>query len=193
MDKITTIRSRTVVLPASNIDTDQIIPARFLTTTTRAGLGKQLFADWRYAPDGSPKQDFILNQPQADGCQVLVAGRNFGCGSSREHAPWALLDYGLRAVISTEIADIFRNNSLKNGLLPIVVDEHTSRWLLDNPGSEIAIDLATASLQLPGGIAVKFPIDPFSRYCLLNGVDELGFLLQQQDRIAAYEAAHKDN
>jgi 3-isopropylmalate/(R)-2-methylmalate dehydratase small subunit len=193
MDKITTIRSRTVVLPASNIDTDQIIPARFLTTTTRIGLGKQLFSDWRYGPDGSAKSDFVLNQPAAAGCQVLVAGRNFGCGSSREHAPWALLDYGFRAVISTEIADIFRNNSLMNGLLPIVVDEATSRWLLDNPGSEVSIDLASTSLQLPNGVSVNFPIDPFARYCLLNGVDELGFLLQQQERIAAYEARSKDN
>ncbi|HEY1900126.1 MAG TPA: 3-isopropylmalate dehydratase small subunit [Steroidobacteraceae bacterium] len=193
MDKITTIRSRTVVLPASNIDTDQIIPARFLTTTTRFGLGKQLFADWRYAPDGSPRAEFILNQPQATGCQVLVAGRNFGCGSSREHAPWALLDYGFRAVISTEIADIFRNNSLKNGLLPIVVDDTTSRWLIENPASQISIDLASATLRLPNGLSVNFPIDPFARYCLLNGVDELGFLLQQQDHIAAYEQRHKDN
>src|ERR1700722_7909623 len=193
MDKITTIRSRTVVLPASNIDTDQIIPARFLTTTTRIGLGKQLFSDWRYAPDGSAKPDFVLNQPAAAGCQVLVAGRNFGCGSSREHAPWALLDYGFRAVISAEIADIFRNNSLMNGLLPIVIDEGTSRWLIENPGSEVSIDLASTSLQLPNGVKVNFPIDPFARYCLLNGVDELGFLLQQQARIAAYEARHKDN
>jgi 3-isopropylmalate/(R)-2-methylmalate dehydratase small subunit len=193
MDKITTIRSRTVVLPASNIDTDQIIPARFLTTTTRIGLGQQLFSDWRYAPDGSAKSDFVLNQPAAAGCQVLVAGRNFGCGSSREHAPWALLDYGFRAVISTEIADIFRNNSLMNGLLPIVVDEATSRWLIENPGSEVSIDLASTSLQLPNGVNVNFPIDPFARYCLLNGVDELGFLLQQQERIAAYEARSKDN
>jgi 3-isopropylmalate/(R)-2-methylmalate dehydratase small subunit len=193
MDKITTIRSRTVVLPASNIDTDQIIPARFLTTTTRIGLGKQLFSDWRYAPDGSPKADFILNQPQATGCQVLVAGRNLGCGSSREHAPWALLDYGFRAVISTEIADIFRNNSLKNGLLPIVVDESTSRWLIDNPGVEITIDLGATTLQLPNGVRVNFPIDPFARYCLLNGVDELGFLLQQDGQIAAFEQRHKDN
>jgi 3-isopropylmalate/(R)-2-methylmalate dehydratase small subunit len=193
MEKITTIRSRTVVLPASNIDTDQIIPARFLTTTTRIGLGKQLFSDWRYAPDGSAKADFALNQPAAAGCQVLVAGRNFGCGSSREHAPWALLDYGFRAVISTEIADIFRNNSLMNGLLPIVVDAVTSRWLIDNPGSEVCIDLASTSLQLPNGVNVSFPIDPFARYCLLNGVDELGFLLQQQERIAAYEARTKDN
>jgi 3-isopropylmalate/(R)-2-methylmalate dehydratase small subunit len=192
VDKITTIRSRTVVLPASNIDTDQIIPARFLTTTTRDGLGKQLFSDWRYAPDGSAKADFILNQPQAAGCQVLVGGRNFGCGSSREHAPWALLDYGFRAVISTEIADIFRNNSLKNGLLPIVVDETTSDWLIANPGSEVSIDLAQATLQLANGISVSFPIDPFARFCLLNGVDELGFLLQQQDRIAAYEQRRQD-
>jgi 3-isopropylmalate/(R)-2-methylmalate dehydratase small subunit len=192
MDKITTIRSRTVVLPASNIDTDQIIPARFLTTTTRIGLGKQLFSDWRYAPDGSPKPGFALNQPAAVGCQVLVAGRNFGCGSSREHAPWALLDYGFRAVISTEIADIFRNNSLMNGLLPIVVDEGTSRWLMDNPGSEVTIDLASTSVQLANGASVNFAIDPFARFCLLNGVDELGFLLQQQERIAAYEARIKD-
>jgi 3-isopropylmalate/(R)-2-methylmalate dehydratase small subunit len=193
MEKITTIRSRTVVLPASNIDTDQIIPARFLTTTTRLGLGAQLFSDWRYAPDGSAKGDFALNRPEAAGCQILVAGRNFGCGSSREHAPWALLDYGFRAVISTEIADIFRNNSLMNGLLPIVVDEGTSDWLIGNPGSEISIDLAATTLTLPTGTAVGFPIDPFARYCLLNGVDELGFLLQQQARIAAYEAEHKDN
>jgi 3-isopropylmalate/(R)-2-methylmalate dehydratase small subunit len=193
VDKITTIRSRTVVLPASNIDTDQIIPARFLTTTTRTGLGTQLFSDWRYAPDGSPKGDFVLNQPQAAGCQVLVGGRNFGCGSSREHAPWALLDYGFRAVISTEIADIFRNNSLMNGLLPIVVDDTTSAWLIANPGSEVTIDLATTTLQLANGVSVNFPIDPFARYCLLNGVDELGFLLQQAERIAAYEQRHKDN
>ena len=193
MDKITTLRSRTVVLPASNIDTDQIIPARFLTTTTRLGLGKQLFSDWRYSPDGSAKADFMLNQPQAAGAQVLVAGRNFGCGSSREHAPWALLDYGFRAVISTEIADIFRNNSLKNGLLPIVVDATTSAWLIANPGTEVSIDLAEASLNLANGVSVGFPIDPFARFCLLNGVDELGFLLQQQERIAAYEQGHKDN
>jgi 3-isopropylmalate/(R)-2-methylmalate dehydratase small subunit len=193
MDKVSTLRSRTLVMPASNIDTDQIIPARFLTTTTREGLGRQLFADWRYAPDGAPKDDFILNQPAAAGCQILVAGRNFGCGSSREHAPWALLDYGIRAVISTEIADIFRNNSLKNGLLPVVVDESTSRWLIENPGSEVQIDLASATVTLATGISVGFPIDPFARYCLLNGVDELGFLLQQQQRIADYEARHKDN
>jgi 3-isopropylmalate/(R)-2-methylmalate dehydratase small subunit len=193
MDRITTLHSRTVVLPATNIDTDQIIPARFLTTTTRIGLGQQLFADWRYQPDGTPKADFILNQPAAAGCQVLVGGRNFGCGSSREHAPWALLDFGFRAVVSTEIADIFRNNSLKNGLLPIVVDETTSRWLIEHPGSDVTIDLASATLQLASGVSVQFPIDPFARFCLLNGVDELGFLLQRQEQITAYEARHKDN
>ncbi len=193
MEKITTIRSRTAVLPNTNIDTDQIIPARFLTTTTRSGLGQQLFADWRYGPDGTPKADFLLNRPEAAGCQILVAGRNFGCGSSREHAPWALLDYGFRAVISTEIADIFRNNSLMNGLLPVVVDEGTSRWLLEHPGSEVTIDLNAAKVQLPNGTSVGFPIDPFARFCLLNGVDELGFLLQQQERIAAYEARNQDN
>ena len=193
MDKFSIIRSRTVVLPASNIDTDQIIPARFLTTTTREGLGKQLFADWRYAPDGTPKADFVLNQPAARDCQVLVAGHNLGCGSSREHAPWALLDYGIRAVISTEIADIFRNNSLKNGLLPIVVDAATSAWLIAHPGSEVEIDLSSTTLSLPSGTRVKFPIDPFARYCLLNGIDELGFLLSQHERIAAYEARHPDN
>jgi 3-isopropylmalate/(R)-2-methylmalate dehydratase small subunit len=187
MEPIKIIRSRTVALPLTNIDTDQIIPARFLTTTTRQGLGKQLFSDWRYNADGSPKPDFVLNRPEAAGCQILTAGRNFGCGSSREHAPWALLDYGFRAVISTEIADIFRNNSLKNGLLPIVVDETTSRWLLDNPGADVEIDLEATELRLPTGIAVKFPVEAFARYCLVNGVDELGFLLAKQQEIEAYE------
>ena len=190
MDKISIIQSRTVVLPASNIDTDQIIPARFLTTTTRQGLGKHLFADWRYQADGAPQADFVLNQPQAVGCQILVAGHNLGCGSSREHAPWALLDYGFRAVISTEIADIFRNNSLKNGLLPIVVDPATSNWLLQHPGAEITVDLQASKLTLANGTSVSFPIDPFARYCLLNGIDELGFLLQQDAKIAAYESSH---
>src|SRR5579864_2468357 len=187
MEPFTAFTSRTVVLPATNIDTDQIIPARFLTTTTRIGLGKQLFADWRYAPDGSAKSDFVLNQPAAAGCQILVAGRNFGCGSSREHAPWALLDYGIRAVVSTEIADIFRNNSLKNGLLPIVVDESTSGWLLGHPGAEITVDLAAGTLTLPTGARVPFPIEPFARHCLLNGVDELGYLLSRSGEIEAYE------
>ncbi|HZF26588.1 MAG TPA: 3-isopropylmalate dehydratase small subunit [Steroidobacteraceae bacterium] len=181
------IRSRTVVMPGANIDTDQIIPARFLTTTTREGLGSKLFNDWRYRPDGAPRTEFILNQPQTQGCRILVAGRNFGCGSSREHAPWALLDYGIGAVISTEIADIFRSNSLKNGLLPIVVEEATSRWLIDHPGEELDIDLEKMTLTLPDGRAISIQLEAFARYCLLNGIDELGYLLAQQERIALYE------
>jgi 3-isopropylmalate/(R)-2-methylmalate dehydratase small subunit len=187
MEPITVIRSRTVVLPSTNIDTDQIIPARFLTTTVREGLGSGLFADWRYDASGAPRPDFVLNRPEARGCQVLVAGRNIGCGSSREHAPWALLDYGFRAVISTEIADIFRNNSLKNGLLPIVVDESTHRWLLDHPGAEVEIDLTTCTLRYDGTRETRFPVDAFARYCLMNGVDELGFLLSQASAIEQYE------
>ena len=187
MEPIKTLRSRTVVLPATNIDTDQIIPARFLTTTTRDGLGKNLFSEWRYDASGAPRGEFALNRPEARGCQVLVAGRNFGCGSSREHAPWALLDYGIRAVISTEIADIFRNNSLKNGLLPVVVDENTSRWLIEHPGADVTIDLESTTLTLPDGERVKFPLEAFSRYCLLNGIDELGFLLGKMAEIKAYE------
>lgn len=190
MEPIKTLRSRTLVLPTSNIDTDQIIPARFLTTTTREGLGRHLFADWRYDAQGAPRADFVLNRPQAQGCQILVAGRNLGCGSSREHAPWALLDHGFRAVVSTEIADIFRNNSLKNGLLPIVVDEATNRWLLENPWAEVTIDLQSMTLTLPTGDWVKFPIDTFSRYCLLNGTDELGFLLERMGDIQAFEQRH---
>ena len=190
MQPIRTFSSRTVVLPFTNIDTDQIIPARFLTTTTKEGLGKQAFADWRYDATGAPKTDFVLNLPEAAGCSILVAGRNFGCGSSREHAPWALLDYGFRAVVSTEIADIFRSNSLKNGLLPIVVDERTHAWLLKNPGVSVAVDLQASALTLPDGTAVEFPIEAFARYCLLNGVDELGFLLQQAEAIARYEHTH---
>src|SRR5712675_2457308 len=142
MEPIKILHSRTVVLPATNIDTDQIIPARFLTTTTREGLGRNLFADWRYDAQGAPRPDFVLNRPEAQGCRVLVAGRNLGCGSSREHAPWALLDYGIQAVVSTEIADIFRSNSLKNGFLPVVIDQATSSWLLANPGAEVTIDVA---------------------------------------------------
>jgi 3-isopropylmalate/(R)-2-methylmalate dehydratase small subunit len=187
MKGIQTITSRTVVLPSSNIDTDQIIPARFLTTTTREGLGRSLFADWRYDAQGAPKADFVLNRPEAQGCRILVAGNNFGCGSSREHAPWALLDYGLQAVISTEIADIFRNNSLKNGFLPVVVDPATHEWLLANPGAEVTIDVAETALALPNGTRVKFPLEGFSKYCLLNGVDELGFLLDRRSQIEAYE------
>jgi len=181
------IRSRTVVLAASNIDTDQIIPARFLTTTTRSGLGRHLFADWRYAPDGTPRPEFALNRPEAAGCKVLVAGSNFGCGSSREHAPWALVDFGIRAVVSTEIADIFRSNALKNGLLPVVVDEASARWLIEHPGAEVAIDVESSTLALPSGASVRFAVEPFARYCLLNGIDELGFLLGRLPDIEAYE------
>jgi 3-isopropylmalate/(R)-2-methylmalate dehydratase small subunit len=186
---ISRVRSTTVVMPSSNIDTDQIIPARFLTTTTKEGLGKELFADLRYQSDGSPNAEFVLNRPEARGAEILVAGRNFGCGSSREHAPWALLDFGFRAVVSTEIADIFRGNSLVNGLLPVVVDEQTARWLIEHPGAEIDIDLATSRLTLPTGAAVSFPIEAFARHCLLNGLDELGYLRSKLDLIERYEAA----
>ncbi len=187
MEPIRTIRSRTVVIASTNIDTDQLMPARFLTTTTREGLGKHLFADWRYDASGAPIASFVLNQPQAEGCRILVAGRNIGCGSSREHAPWGLYDYGFRAVISTEIADIFRNNSLKNGLVPVVVDEATHAWLLANPGAEITVDLERAVVVLPDGREAAFPIESFARYCLLNGVDETGYLLSQIPAIEAYE------
>jgi 3-isopropylmalate/(R)-2-methylmalate dehydratase small subunit len=187
MAPIRQIRSRTVVLPYTNIDTDQIIPARFLRTTTREGLGEQLFTDWRRNADGTLNAQFPLNRPEAAGCRVLVADRNFGCGSSREHAPWALLDYGFQAVISSEIADIFRSNSLKNGLLPIVVDPANGQWLLEHPGAEVIIDLPSATLTLPSGARINFPIEAFARYCLVNGVDELGFLLAQEQQISGYE------
>ncbi len=190
MEPLKIVSSRTVVVPLANVDTDQIIPARFLTTTTKEGLGERLFADWRYLPDGSPNPGFILNQPAAKGCQVLVAGRNFGCGSSREHAPWALVDYGIRAVISTEIADIFRSNALKNGLLPVIVDDATAAWLIGHPGAEVTIDLDAATLALPTGVSVPFPIEAFARHCLLNGVDELGYLQSKLADIERYEAAH---
>jgi 3-isopropylmalate/(R)-2-methylmalate dehydratase small subunit len=187
VEPFTRLTSRTVVLPRTNIDTDQIIPARFLTTTTRAGLGQHLFADWRYDADGKARADFVLNGEAARGCRILVAGRNFGCGSSREHAPWALLDYGVRAVISTEIADIFRNNSLKNGLLPVLVDESTNGWLMSHPGVEVTLDVATRTLTLPDGARTSFPLEPFAQHCLLEGVDELGFLLGRLAEIEAYE------
>ena len=187
MEPIKILRSRTAVLPASDVDTDQIIPARFLTTTTRSGLGTHLFADWRYGGDGAPRPDFVLNRAEAAGCTILVAGNNFGCGSSREHAPWALSDYGFRAVVSTQFADIFRNNSLKNGLLPVVVDRASHEWLLEHPGADVTIDLESTTLALPTGKAVRFPLEPFARYCLMNGVDELGFLLGREKEIQAYE------
>jgi 3-isopropylmalate/(R)-2-methylmalate dehydratase small subunit len=191
MPAVTQIRSHTVALPATNIDTDQIIPARFLTATSKAGFGKHLFADWRYDADGNPKPDFALNKPDAKGAAILVAGRNIGCGSSREHAPWALQDFGFAAVISTEFADIFRTNCLKNGLLPVLLDEKTHAWLLANPNIEVTIDVESTTLTLPDGTQVKFPLEGFAKYCLLNGVDELGFLLSKNEAIAAYERAHR--
>lgn len=186
-EAIIRLRSRTVVLPTRDIDTDQIIPARFLTATSREGFADALFHDLRYNADGSLNEDFALNKPEARGCEILVGGNNFGCGSSREHAPWALLDYGIKAVISTKIADIFRNNALKNGLLPIVVDDDTHKWLLENPGVEVVIDVAASTMTLPDGTAIQFPIDAFARYCLVEGIDELGFLQQQLDSIERYE------
>ena len=194
MAQFTALTSRLAALPASNVDTDQIIPARYLKVTDKTGLGAALFADWRYNANGSPKPDFVLNQPQSQGAAILLAGDNFGCGSSREHAPWALLGYGFRAVISTSFADIFRNNSLKNGLLPIIVDAETHRLLLDlaaeASNAEITVDLAAQTVALPNGQAISFPIDGFSRTCLLNGVDELGYIQSFSDRIAAYEKQH---
>jgi len=187
MKAIREFHSRTVVLPATDIDTDQIIPARFLTTTSRTGLGANLFNDWRFAVDGSENPNFILNRPEADGCRILVAGRNFGCGSSREHAPWALLDFGLQAVISTEIADIFRSNSLKNGFLPVVIDEESHQWLLANPGCELSINVERSTVTMPTGVDISFPIDDFARYCLLEGIDQLGFLRNHEDQIKQFE------
>lgn len=192
MEPIKTFEGKIVGLPINDIDTDQIIPARFLKVTDKAGLGASLFSDWRYNADGSPNPDFVLNKPEHQGAVVLVAGDNFGCGSSREHAPWALVGAGFQAVISTYFADIFRNNALKNGLLPIVVDEETQQQLLslveEDPTVSVQVDLESQTLVLPDGRNVTFPIDGFSKYCLLNGVDQLGFLLGLEDDIAAYEA-----
>jgi len=189
MEPIRTFASKTVVLPIENVDTDQIIPARFLKVTSKVGIGAHLFADWRYDGAGQPKAEFVLNRPEAKGAAVLVAGDNFGCGSSREHAPWALYDYGFRAIVSTSIADIFRSNSLKNGLIPIVVDEATHRALLANPGASVSVSLEDRTLTLPDGKKVTFPIDPFARYCLMNGQDELDFLLSCDADINKFEAS----
>jgi 3-isopropylmalate/(R)-2-methylmalate dehydratase small subunit len=186
--KISTIESKTVVIPIDNIDTDQIIPARFLKTTSMEGLGDNLFLDWRYLADGSPNPDFALNKPSAKGAHILVAGANFGCGSSREHAPWALTQYGFKAVISTSFADIFKGNALKNGLLPIVMPTDIHAELLKWPGIPLKIDLASQTVTLAGGRTVEFPIDPFAKYCLLEGVDELGYMMKQEPAISAYEA-----
>jgi 3-isopropylmalate/(R)-2-methylmalate dehydratase small subunit len=192
MKPFTRLESRLVPLPIDNVDTDQIIPARFLKTISKEGLGDQLFCDWRYDAQGKPKPDFILNQPRVRGAEVLLAGDNFGCGSSREHAPWALTQFGFRAVISTSFADIFRQNSLKNSLLPVTVarEVHAELFALagKDPDAKVTIDLASQTLALPGGRTVEFPIDPFAKHCLLNGIDELGYILQQEEAIASFEA-----
>ena len=192
MKPFTNFSSRMAPLAINNIDTDQIIPARFLKTTTKQGLDQQLFCDWRYDAQGRPNPDFILNQPRARGAQVLLAGDNFGCGSSREHAPWALTQFGFRAVVSTSFADIFKQNSLKNSLLPIVVPPDVEAELFaavaSDPDAVVKIDLANQTLTTPGGRKVEFPIDAFSKHCLLEGVDELGYILQHEAHIAAYEA-----
>ncbi len=187
-------RSRLVPLPINNVDTDQIIPARFLKTISKQGLDRQLFNDWRYDAQGNPKPDFILNQPRAVGAQVLLAGDNFGCGSSREHAPWALTQFGFRAVLSTSFADIFKQNSLKNSLLPIVIPFDVQAELFAaveaDPAAVVRIDLANQTLTTPSGRVVEFPIDAFSKHCLLEGVDELGYILNQESAIKAYEQSH---
>jgi 3-isopropylmalate/(R)-2-methylmalate dehydratase small subunit len=190
MNKFLPFESRLVPLAIDNIDTDQIIPARFLKTISKDGLGDQLFYDWRYDAEGKPKPDFILNTPEAKRSQILLAGDNFGCGSSREHAPWALTQYGFRAVISTSFADIFKQNSLKNSLLPIVVPRDIHAELFKNPNAIVKVDLASQTVTLPGARAVEFPVDGFAKHCLLEGIDELGYILQQQSTIAAFESAH---
>jgi 3-isopropylmalate/(R)-2-methylmalate dehydratase small subunit len=188
MKPVKRITSRTVVLPTKDVDTDQIMPARFLTTTSREGLGDKVFHDLRFDAKGEPRADFVLNRYESAGCSVLVAGRNFGCGSSREHAPWGLLDYGFEAVISSEFADIFRNNALKNGLVAIVVDEETHEWLLANPGVEVDIDVEQQALSLPGDRTIHFDLDGFARYCLVEGIDQLGFLQRHLEQIEQFEA-----
>jgi 3-isopropylmalate/(R)-2-methylmalate dehydratase small subunit len=192
MEKFTTLEGRVAVFPLDNIDTDQIIPARFLKTISKEGLGDQLFFDWRYEADGTPKADFLLNKPEGKAAKVLLAGDNFGCGSSREHAPWALTQYGFRAVISTSFADIFRGNAVKNSLLPIAIPREAHQKLLkeleQNPEATVTVDLERQTLTLPDGTEASFPVDEFAKHCMLEGVDELGYILQQEDAIAAYEA-----
>jgi 3-isopropylmalate/(R)-2-methylmalate dehydratase small subunit len=191
MSNYSRFTSKVAVISANNIDTDQIIPARYLKMTDKSGMGANLFADWRYNPDGSPKECFILNDARFSDAQILLAGDNFGCGSSREHAPWALLGFGFKAVISTSFADIFRNNSLKNGLLPIVVDANTHAALFklfsEKPLAELTVDLEDQTLELPDGKKAAFPIDQFSKTCLLSGTDELGYLLSYLGKVEAYE------
>ncbi len=196
MEPITAFTAKIVALPIDNVDTDQIIPARYLKATSKEGMGEGLFADWRFDAQGNPVETFVLNNPDTTGAQVLIAGNNFGCGSSREHAPWALVDYGFKAIISSYFADIFKNNALKNGLLPIEVDSETYYQLVslweEDPETHITIDLASQIITLPDdGREVSFPVDGFSKYCLLNGIDQMGFLLQQEDAIIEYEATHQ--
>lgn len=194
MEPFVTLTSKLVPLPNENVDTDQIIPARYLKVTDKVGLGQYAFADWRYSPDGTPKPDFVLNRPEMQGRQILLAGDNFGTGSSREHAPWALAGWGFRAIISTSFADIFYNNALKNGLLPVIVDSETHKklflWLEQDIDIEVTIDLPSQTLRLPDGSSVSFPLDAFSKHCLLKGLDQLGYLLEHLPRIEAYEATH---
>ena len=194
MEPITKITSRIVPLPNENVDTDIIVPARFLKVTDKVDMDQYLFRDWRFDEDGKPRPDFILNQPRAKGAQILLAGRNFGSGSSREHAPWALLAFGFRALLSTSFADIFRGNSLKNGLLPVVIppDVHAElfRQVEKDPNLKVSVDLASQSVTLPDGKTVSFPVDNFSKRCLLAGVDQLGYLLKQESLIRAYEESH---
>jgi 3-isopropylmalate/(R)-2-methylmalate dehydratase small subunit len=196
MAQFTTLTSRVVVVPQNDIDTDQIIPARFLKTTDKHGLGASLFADWRYAEGGAVRAEFPVNQPRAQGAQVLVAGDNFGCGSSREHAPWALTGFGFRAVVSTSFADIFRSNALKNGLVPVAIDAAAHASLLSqlarDPEAQVTVDLTSRTLRLPDGTSVMFPIDPFARTCLLEGVDELGYILRFEPRIAEHEKRERE-
>jgi 3-isopropylmalate/(R)-2-methylmalate dehydratase small subunit len=192
MEPLRLIRSRTVVLPHADIDTDQIFPARFLTTTSGSGFADMLFADWRFDAQGQPRPDFALNRPDAAGCQVLVAGPNFGCGSSREHAPWALRDFGIRAVVSTSIADIFFSNALKNGLVPVRIEAGVHGWLLANSGAAVEVDVEAGVLRLADGRAAPFAIDPFARHCLVHGVDELTFLLSRLPAIEAWESSKGD-
>ncbi len=194
-EPFTVFTSKVVPLPAENVDTDQIVPARYLKVTDKAGLAEALFCDWRYEPDGSLKEPpFVLDRPGMVGRKVLLVGDNFGCGSSREHAPWALTAWGIRAILSTSFADIFRNNSLKNGVLPIVVDQATHARLFEllaaDPDADITVDLAEQGVLLPDGSTIDFDIDPFAKRMILAGTDELGYLLSKEPELAAWEAAH---
>ena len=193
-EPFSTFTSRVIPFPAENVDTDQIIPARFLKTTEKSGLADALFNDWRYLPDGSPNPEFVINRPEMQGRQILLAGHNFGAGSSREHAPWALTSWGIRAILSTGFADIFRNNSLKNGLLPIQIDPDTHRQLFDmlggHPDMELTVDLEAQVVHLPGDEDVPFQVDPFARQMLLAGTDEIGWVLDRSAAIDAWESSH---